>query len=453
LAPRDTSRDDLKLMLRSLLVDRFKLVVHSEDKPQPALPHDRPRGASGMKSGMKPSDGSGTPGCKAPPLPPQTKPAPDEPVTFTCRGESMAAFAQFLHELVQIDLRQPVVDTTGLTGLWDFDVKLPYAHPWGSVACLAVFQAINAELGLKIAAGTAPLPVMIVDSVNEQPTPNMPGLETAMPPLPPAEFEVATIKPTAPGSERVYSGVPGQISLPGVTTRWLIGFAWELNDNQMIANPPKWLDEDKFDIVAKVAAPDTPAGATGAPQFDGEHLPGMIQKLLEDRFDIKSHMEDHPAEAYALLADKPKMKTADPQGRSGCKEGPGPDGKDLRIAKPILGRLLSCQNVTMAQFAEMLPWRSNGYIKIPVFDSTGLTGNYDFVLSFSGYSQVGGINAYSLPTPTPADTAVGSTSADPTGGLLLFDTIKQQLGLRLEKQKHLFPMVVLNHINRKPTDN
>ena len=107
----------------------------------------------------------------------------------------------------------------------------------------------------------------------------------------------------------------------------------------------------------------------------------------------------------------------------------------------------------MAQFAEMLPRSSNGYIKIPVFDSTGLTGNYDFVLSFSGYSQVGGINGYSLPTPTPADTAVGSTSADPTGGLLLFDAIKQQLGLRLEKQKHLFPMVVLNHINRKPTDN
>jgi uncharacterized protein (TIGR03435 family) len=39
------------------------------------------------------------------------------------------------------------------------------------------------------------------------------------------------------------------------------------------------------------------------------------------------------------------------------------------------------------------------------------------------------------------------------GGLLLFDALKRQLGLRLEKQKHLFPMVVLDHINRKPTDN
>jgi uncharacterized protein (TIGR03435 family) len=41
----------------------------------------------------------------------------------------------------------------------------------------------------------------------------------------------------------------------------------------------------------------------------------------------------------------------------------------------------------MAQFAEVLPWRSNGYIKMPVFDATGLTGAYDFAAAGSRSSQ------------------------------------------------------------------
>jgi uncharacterized protein (TIGR03435 family) len=40
----------------------------------------------------------------------------------------------------------------------------------------------------------------------------------------------------------------------------------------------------------------------------------------------------------------------------------------------------------MAQFGEALQLRSNGYLKLPVFDATGITGAYDVVLSFSGYS-------------------------------------------------------------------
>ncbi len=87
---------------------------------------------------------------------------------------------------------------------------------------------------------------------------------------------------------------------------------------------------------------------------------------------------------------------------------------------------------------------------MPVFDATGLTGAYDFTLSFSGYSQVGGINGYTLPSQNSGD---GSSLSEPTGGLLLFNALKQQLGLKLEKQKHVFPMLILDHINEKPTEN
>jgi uncharacterized protein (TIGR03435 family) len=49
-------------------------------------------------------------------------------------------------------------------------------------------------------------------------------------------------------------------------------------------------------------------------EVDNELVPGMLRKLLEERFAIKSHMEKRPLEAYALVADKPKMQKAYPQG-------------------------------------------------------------------------------------------------------------------------------------------
>lgn len=42
---------------------------------------------------------------------------------------------------------------------------------------------------------------MVIDSVNEQPTPNSPDLAKIMPPLPPPQFEVATIRPAKPGEQ------------------------------------------------------------------------------------------------------------------------------------------------------------------------------------------------------------------------------------------------------------
>ena len=239
------------------------------------------------------------------------------------------------------------------------------------------------------------------------------------------------------------------ISFRGLTLRTLISYAWQLNSNA-IANAPKWLDEDKFDISARVTAPDNPAGGNSAPAFDGEQVPVMIRKLLEERFAIKSHMEDRITGCICAACGQPEDEGGEPGGTEWLQRGPGPDGKDPRADKPILGRLISCQKTTMAQCAGMLQQRSNGYLKVPVFDVTGLPGAYDFTLSFSGYSQVGGINAYTLPSQSAGD---GSNLSDPTGGLLLFTALKQQLGLKLEKQKHTFPMLVLDHINEKPTEN
>ncbi len=83
---------------------------------------------------------------------------------------------------------------------------------------------MNKQLGLKLDLQTAPRPVMIVDSVNEKPTANRPDLEKVLPTPPPAQFEVATIKPSDPNAKPGGSGIRGgQIDLRGVPLKILIG--------------------------------------------------------------------------------------------------------------------------------------------------------------------------------------------------------------------------------------
>jgi len=174
----------------------------------------------------------------------------------------------------------------------------------------------------------------------------------------------------------------------------------------------------------------------------------MLKTLLADRFGLKSHMEDRPVDGYTLVAAGPHMKKADPTNRTGCKTGPGPDGKDPRIDNPQLGRLVTCLNITMAQFAAQLQTMASGYIKSPVIDATGIDGAYDFTLSFSTSGQL------RAPSPQAGDDSSSSTSASvPTGGISLFDAIYKTLGLKLEKSKVSIPTLVIDHIERTPTEN
>jgi uncharacterized protein (TIGR03435 family) len=100
----------------------------------------------------------------------------------------------------------------------------------------------------------------------------------------------------------------------------------------------------------------------------------------------------------------------------------------------------------MSEFAEQLPGLSRGYIRIQVLEATGIKGAYDFTLSFSGT----GIS----PTEAALGAAAGQTGATvPDGGITLFDALEKQLGLKLEKRNIPMPVVILDHIEQKPTDN
>jgi uncharacterized protein (TIGR03435 family) len=102
--------------------------------------------------------------------------------------------------------------------------------------------------------------------------------------------------------------------------------------------------------------------------------------------------------------------------------------------------------MTMAQFADQLPQQVNGYVHSAVLDKTGLTDAWDFTLSFSAY----GILQESLRGPGQPGAGAG---ADPTGALSLSEAISKQLGLKLDLEKRPAPVLVIDHVEQKPTEN
>ncbi len=431
-----TSQPAIRLMLQSLLIDRFKLVVHPDMRPASAFSLSQRNG----KPTLKQSDGSGPAGCQRQP------PAARGEVGVNCHGLTMDMFAAQVRGAAGDYLPNAVVNNTKLEGAWDFSL---HWTPRGGLAAagtggITIFAAIENQLGLKLEAKQLPMPAIVVDSVNRKPTANSADVIASLPSSPPPQFEVATIKPTDPQFRGVNIQTPpnGQVNIQGVTLSFLLQTIWFVTPD-MIVNPPKWLDADRWDIAAKVSgAPGNP------PRTDMDSMIAMVRQLLEDRFSLRTHTEQREVPAWTLVASKPKLYKADPASRSGCKEGPGVDGKDPRIANPALSRLVACRNVTMAQFADLLPNIANalnvlnGSIRSPVLDSTGLDGAYDFTLSFT--------NGGAPPMAQPARDA--ASASDPNGTVSLAEAIDRQLGLKLELKKRPAEVLVIDRVE-KPLDN
>jgi uncharacterized protein (TIGR03435 family) len=437
-------------MLQALLADRFKLTFHNDTKSIPAYALK-----AGKRTQLKEADGSADPGCKfTPPNPPASGTFTEAPVlSYACRNMTMAAFAQALHSTIfvapQYLNERVVADETELKGAWDFDFKFTpkgMNGPDGPLpGTITLFDAMD-KLGLKLEPAVTPMPVIVVDSVNEKPSGNPPNVaEILHITPPPTEFDVAELKPTPPDFKgmRVQLQPGGRVNIAGVSVKFLVEQSWDLTD-EMLVGAPKWMDTDRYDIVAKAEIE--------GPQMDIDDLFPMLRALLTERFKLATHTEQRPATAYTLLAVKPKVKKADPASRTKYKEGPASDGKDPRDKNPILGRLVTCQNMTMAQFAEKLKNIAPGYIHSPVLDATGLEGGYDFTLSFSPVqaTRAGGGRGGDAP-PAPGDAAAGAS--DPTGAVTLFEAIDKQLGLKLEAQKRPVTVLVIDHAEQKPTEN
>jgi uncharacterized protein (TIGR03435 family) len=279
------------------------------------------------------------------------------------------------------------------------------------------------------------MPAIVVDSVNETPTENAPGVSKSLPPAP-TEFEAASVKPNKSGAQmrRIQPKAGGRIEIENIPLKMLIGLAWDMDREQdRIVGGPKWIDSDAFDIIAKTS--EFPQNAP--PPFDAVRV--MVRSLLIERFKLATHKEEQQVTVWNFVVAKSgvKMKEADAANRPGCKPSMGDPASS---GAPMINYV--CQNTTMAQLVEGIRNVAGGYVDHPAVDMTGLTGAYDFTIKW---------------TPRGALTGDGKASAegaasDPSGGISFFDAIEKQLGVKMETGKKSMPVLVIDHVEQ-PTEN
>jgi len=238
---------------------------------------------------------------------------------------------------------------------------------------------------------------------------------------------------------------PERISYSRVKMGRIITTAFGLRPNEIIG--PDWLFDPNdmtapaYDIEAKV-----PAGATK------EQASQMMQNLLKARFHLAYHFEKRNFDAYNLVVAKggaklkpaaapqgpapsdadtagpraPAAKDQDgfpilPPGRPNSQGQGGPDGHLRTTVRAFpMSRIVELFQVQLRR------WYQVNYL----IDKTGLTGTYDFKLDYS-------------------NRAPGADSTAPD----FLVAIEQQLGLKFEKTKLPVDVLVIDHIDKTPTDN
>ncbi len=477
--PDESNAEQHKLMLQSALEDRFGLKVHKETKPLKSYAL-----VKGKKVLMKEASGEEETGCKPQsafgPRPEgggflmfsnangQTQTfamGPGNTLTYNCRNVTMASFVTALRGFFGVQLGpNPILEETSLEGRWNFDLRYsmnlmgPMTNNSDRVS---IFDAVEKQLGLKLDERAVPMPVLIVDSVNRTPTPNPPEVAAALPPIPPpTEFEVASIKPidpnpgTGPRMMMTRMEPGGRFVSNGMPLSFLISQAFNTSSSEEIVGVPGFASTDRYDIIAKA-----PGEAAVGP-MDRDLLAPMLLNLLVDRFKLKYHREDRQVTAYNLVAAKPKMKKAEPGSRTSCKNENAPPGS------PPGSRALICQNITMAQFAERLHNMSRE-LAWPVADETGIEGGWDLTLIYSAMGAGMRVAVGAPPPPPPPPGMAGGGAAgpapggegamanasDPIGGYTIFEAIEKQLGLKLEKTKRTGSVIVIDHMEQRPTEN
>lgn len=274
------------------------------------------------------------------------------------------------------------------------------------------------------------------------------------------DFEVASVKAVQledlKGHFKELEGGPGSKTptrIAGLTTlMWMVSQAYGLKDQQV--SGPSWMQTTYFEIAATVAP-----GATK------EQEKVMWQNLLKERFHIQMHRETRELPLYALVVGKngPKLKEADPAEEAADQEmaagevnqlSPkvtvGADGfpqisPDAKMHRSTMLSLMSgeflrvkmlCRHETMGYLADAISY----FTKRLVEDQTGLKGKYDFTLAFEA-------------GPETATTLDGQASAPAERGASLPKAVQDQLGLKLEAKKGDIEMLVIERVEKVPTEN
>jgi uncharacterized protein (TIGR03435 family) len=249
-------------------------------------------------------------------------------------------------------------------------------------------------------------------------------------------FDVASIKPSAPGTGIAFPGMvlpqpDGSVRAANATLRDLVAFAFDVEPDQ-ITGASGWQLTARFNIEARPSA-----GAAASNSLTRERM----QSLLRERFTLRAHTESRDMSVSALvLADKsgrlgPNLKptTADCAAEPGaCRTFVGPAGGYTPGTPPKMsirgvGAPLSLLAKTVGQA-----------IGAKVVDRTGLTGLYDFETELAMDPDLMARQLAQAGLAPPGDAAqAGSSPAMST-------ILQQRLGLKLEPQRAPITFVVID---------
>jgi uncharacterized protein (TIGR03435 family) len=225
-------------------------------------------------------------------------------------------------------------------------------------------------------------------------------------------FEVASVKPNqmskmgGEGSRREHINIsPDTLSMRNVSLSDCIQWAYDVTQYQI--QGPGWLNADRFDVVAKAAKP-----------AKEDEIKPMLQSLLADRFQLALHREEKVVQAYVLTVGKNGSKMHQ-------SEGEGEPG-----VTPIRGKeVVGAQRVPIELMIRLL----SQAMRAPVIDQTGLKGKFDFTLDLTGYI---------------------TKNMQPEDGIsAAFTILQEQLGLKLESKKMPVEMLIVDRVERVPTEN
>lgn len=256
-------------------------------------------------------------------------------------------------------------------------------------------------------------------------------------------FDAVSIKRHQPGSPQGYREVPGgRIVSEGQTTLSTIARAYGVRGTR-VTGGPDWVRSDFYTVETT---------ATGKP--DRARVGAMLRQMLTERYKLVAHTERRDMPSYILTVARPgrlgpnlKLRTppcepgkpVPPEAISLPMPGPSGDTGATQSARPCSirtagGRLLSAVGITMPMLAQAI---DNFWLNEPVVDRTGLTGEYDVLLT----------NIVNQWTDNPL-----KAEADDPDAARLPVALEDQLGLKLELRREPTDVVVIDRIER-PSEN
>jgi uncharacterized protein (TIGR03435 family) len=221
-------------------------------------------------------------------------------------------------------------------------------------------------------------------------------------------FEVASVRPSQSGNEKTVESGPGSLTMRSISVGRCIAWAYGVEEYQV--SGPGWINDTRFEVLGKSSASATEP-----------ELKRMLQTLLADRFKLTLHRQTKEMQALVLTVGKNghKLEPTETEGSPSFQTGK---------------MNLTGKGATLGQMTQFISHE----IHIPVIDQTGLSGRFNYFLDIAAY-----VTEEMRKGPGPP----------PEASSIVAQAIQAQLGLRLDSKKVPVEVLVIDHIEKTPSEN